>query len=114
MTATARKAASIVASLRDQALDVRIGILAPTEWAKRYDDAVALGVTFPSNLVALRIAFGGTALTDSGTAEEAREIVARMTWTEVAATIEGTAPRQDDPFLDRAVWNAAMDRENNR
>lgn len=35
---------SIAASIRDQLLDVSLGLLTPAEWCKRFDEAEAAGV----------------------------------------------------------------------
>lgn len=51
---TATKNQKIAASLRDQVLDVRIGVLTKAEWDRRCDEAVAQGVTLPATLQAFR------------------------------------------------------------
>jgi hypothetical protein len=44
---TPKQLEAIAASVRDQMLDVNLGLLSATEWAKRYDEAEALGAPLP-------------------------------------------------------------------
>lgn len=55
-----RKQQRIAASLRDQMLDVSLGITLPAVWVERYDEAVEQGVTvFPETVVYFRNQLAG-------------------------------------------------------
>lgn len=54
------KEARIVASVRDQVLDVQLGLLSPEEWMRRYDVAVEAGVVFPAILADVRRNLGAS------------------------------------------------------
>jgi hypothetical protein len=49
----------IAASLRDQILDMRLGIIAPAEWARLVDDAESQGVEMDLTVRTRRAALRG-------------------------------------------------------
>ena len=56
-----RRQKSIVASIRADYMDVRLGLRTPKQWAETYDQAVEAGVQFPDDLDLMRAHLHATA-----------------------------------------------------